>query len=135
LDRLINRYQNAIKDDIHKNKYYTQHVENILKNKTIRIPASDNVHKIASQLAFNFTNDEFHTIFVQHFNQNYTIHDKTLNGTDYWMALSAGDFKEKSRSVYCKAWHKQSVNHAHQSDEISARTDFIIVILFMIQNH
>lgn len=54
-----------------------------------RLLAYENVY---TDISYNFCNDEFHDIFFHHFNSNYTIRNKTLYGTDYWMAIAAGDF-------------------------------------------
>jgi len=64
-----------------------------------RLLAYENVY---TDISYNFIDDEFHDIFFHHFNQNYTIRNKTLYGTDYWMALAAGDFKENHDKFIAK---------------------------------
>lgn len=56
-----------------------------------KLMAYDNVY---ADIAYNFCDTKFQNIFFKHFNNNFTIRNKTLYGTDYWMALAAGDFKK-----------------------------------------
>jgi len=56
-----------------------------------RLMAYENVY---ADLSYNIVDNKFYNVFFENFDTNITIQNKTMFGSDYWMAISAGDFKQ-----------------------------------------
>lgn len=64
-----------------------------------RLMAYNNVY---ADISYNIADKDFLKIFKKNFNENFTIRNKTLYGTDFWMALVAGDFKKNHDNFLTK---------------------------------
>ncbi|MGM0407884.1 MAG: amidohydrolase family protein [Bacteroidota bacterium] len=63
--------------------------------KTInRLMGYENVY---ADFSFNIAKDSCFDVFLDYLQNNYTVRNKSLYGTDYWMVLSAGDFKKNHK--------------------------------------
>jgi len=56
-----------------------------------KLMAYENVY---ADISYNIVEKDFLKIFFKQYDDNFTIRNKTLYGTDYWMALVEGDFKK-----------------------------------------
>ena len=64
-----------------------------------RLMGYENVY---ADISYDIVENKFAKVFLDNYDNNITIRNKTLFGTDYWMALAAGDFKKNAGEFLTK---------------------------------